>query len=135
MTTLTNQYGYKDQQGTELSEEILASSRYEMISITIDSATRDTGNTGQTENLRRGLVLYYDTTDKRYKELTLAAQSPRAVVLGEPVPNMDQVTDHIVAKAYYKGTFKKGKIYDDSGNFDLDQCQRISERDNVGVGT
>jgi len=136
MTDLNNQYGYKYQDGTELSDEILASDRYEMISILVDADTRDTSHTGETENLRRGLILYYDTTDDNYKELdTGATQSASAVVLAEPLPNMDTCTDNVVAKAYYKGTFKKGKLYNNSGDFDPDLCHRISIRDNVGVGT
>ena len=74
----TRDYGYKNFRGTGLSDDILASDKMQIITILIDSATRDTGHTGSTEDLRRGLVLYFDTTDERYKELTLAAQSPRA---------------------------------------------------------
>ena len=134
--TITNQIGYKDFKGTELSDEILASSNYEMVSITIDSDCRDTGNTGITGMLRRGLILYYDTTDDNYKELdTGATQSASAVVLAEPVPNMDTFTGPVIAKAYYKGTFKHGKLINNSGDFDPDLCHRISIRDNVGTGT
>lgn len=129
----TRDYGYKNFRGTGISDEILASDQVQIIPILIDSAVRDTGNTGQTENLRRGLVLYFDTVDDRYKELTLAIQSPSAVVLAEDIPNMDQVGSHVVAKAYYKATFKKGSLFDNSATFDPDQCQRLSIRDNVGV--
>jgi hypothetical protein len=131
MTTVTRDYGYKNFEGTGIANEILASDQMQEISILIDSTCRDTGHTGETQNLRRGLVLYFDSVAKTYKELTLAAQSPSAVVLAEDIPNMNLVSDNVVAKAYYKATFKAGSLYDNSGLFDPDQCQRISIRDNL----
>ena len=125
------EYGYKDFVGTGVANEILASDQMQIISILIDSTCRDTGNPAGTGDLRRGLVLYFDGTPDTYKELALAAQSPSAVILAEDVPNMDLVTSHVVAKAYYKGTFQLGSLYDNSGNFDVDLCQRISIRDNL----
>jgi hypothetical protein len=121
-------YGYKDLTGTGLSNEILASDQYQMISITIATAARDPGNSPTTD-LRRGLVLRYDSTTGKYLQLTLAAESPTAVILAEEVPSIDN--GDVVVKAFYKATFKSGTLLDDSGNFDLELCQRISERDNV----
>jgi len=122
-------YGYKDFDGTGLSDEILASSHYEMISITIAGATRDSGNTPTTD-LRRGLLLAYDSGSGKYIELTTGAtESPTAVVLAENVPGMD-ATD-VVSKAFYRAIFKSGKLFDDSASFDPTLCPRISIRDNA----
>jgi len=122
-------YGYKNQKGDGLSHEILASSNFEMISITIDTAVRDTGNASDPTSLRRGLVLVHDAASKKYINMTVATESPTAIVLGENVPGID--AGDTVAKAFYKASFKKGVLIDASGTLDLDQVQRISVRDNV----
>jgi len=124
-------YGYKGMTGTGITHEILASDECEIISILIDSATRDTGNTPDT-TLRRGLLLAWDTVNKRYIELTTGAtESAAAVVLAEDIFKMDEATDHVVAKAYYKANFKTGALIDDSASFDPALCPRLFIRDNV----
>lgn len=125
---MDNTYGYKEQKGTDLSDELLASSEFEMISITVDTSVRDAGNS-PTTYLRRGLVLEYDSGAKNYIVFTTAGKSNTAVVLAENIPGID--AGDTVAKAYYKATFKSGKLLDASTNFDITACQRLSVRDNA----
>ena len=123
-------YGYTvPQDGTGLLDEIIASDQYQMVSITIATAARDAGNPAGTTNLRRGLVMQYESSTKKYVEVDDANLSPTCVVLAENIPNID--AGDVVAKAFYKATFKAGKLIDASTLFDITKCQRLSVRDNA----
>ena len=113
-----DQIGYHSQDGTGLSEEILASAEGLVeISITIDASCRDTQH-AVTTDLRRGLVLWPDgtTTNDNYTQFDAAAKSATAgalaVVLANPV---DISSGNVVAKAYEACILKPEKLIDDSG--------------------
>ena len=131
--------GYSGFQGTGLSEEILASTiGLKKISITIDAAARDVNHIADTTYLRRGLIMWPDSTHSlRYTEFDAAAAvalaSKDAVVLGEDV-QLDG-TNSAVAMAYFAACFLKDKIFDNSGttlsNWIADECQRLEIRSNA----
>lgn len=131
-------YGYKTD-GSGLSGlDILASTvGLKEIAITIDTSARDSNNS-PTTTLRRGLLMWPDSTvSDRYTEFDAAAAtataSSKAVVLAEDVPNIDN--GNVVASAYWAATFKNGVIFDDSGttltHWTADECQRLEIRDNA----
>ena len=127
MTELNKTYGYKYHDGTGLDDELLASDQYQMISITIDTAARDADNVGYETTLRRGLVLVLSSG--KYTIAPDATLNATAVVLAETVPGID--AGDVVAKAYYKATFKTGKVLDPGGYMDFAECPRLSVRDNA----
>jgi hypothetical protein len=118
----SHNYGYHGEDGTGLTEEILASiDNLEKISIIIDPAATDPSNSNGTEKLRRGLVMY-QPAGGNYKELDAVPanieECKTIVVLGEDVEmnaggavNNSETT----AMGYFSAVFKKDKLFDSSG--------------------
>lgn len=98
--------GYKNYRGTGPSWNGLASEEFELISITIDDAARDTGNIN-TDDLRAGLAMERDSTTGKYVQFISDHDS--LVILAENVYDLADYGDQI-AKAYWSGSFKKGAV-------------------------
>ena len=130
---MSNTPGYGGQTGSKLEFEILASDQYELKSITIDTSTRDAGNTTTTD-LRRGLLLapssalggMYTTFDAASKDPDLSDDS-KIVVLAENVFGIDDGDQ--VAVAFWKATFRPDTLIDTeaggAGAWTPADCQRI----------
>ena len=99
--------------GTGLKFEILANDDYVLKSITIDTSTRDSGNTTTTD-LRRGLLLCPDSdAGNRYIVANHADGSQdlsEAVVLAENIYGIDD--GNHTAAAFWRCTLKNGRLID-----------------------
>ena len=108
--------GASDGSGSHI--EILASSEFELRSITVDTSCRDTGNT-TTTNLRRGLLLAPDSAvANRFipaDHNDASINDDQAVVLAEDVYDIDD--GHQVVKAFWKCTLKNGRLIDPNTSF------------------
>ena len=119
--------GFSNLDGTGLTNDMLASSVYKTISITIVNTARDSGSS-PTTTLRRGLLMRCVSGNK-YTTLESADYNATAVVLPYDIPNID--SGDVVVKAFYSATFKSGKLLDPAGVFVAASCQRLEIRDNV----
>lgn len=131
--------GYKNLTSTPMNHEILASTQFQTIPVSIDVASRDWGNPDGSTHLRPGLCLGYDSSSGRYKTFRPALHpDTTVVVLAEEVRDIDTVTTQVGAIAFNECVLKSGKTieYNDSaaltpGTVVWTDCQRIKIRDNA----
>lgn len=132
MTYTGRQEGYHNSNGTNLSQEGLASSDFDTIPVSIDVASRDWGNPDGSTILRPYVALGYDTSTGRYAPYRSAAHAAATVViLGEEVRDIDQASTAVNSTAFVRAIFKKNKIIEVNSAVTYSSIQRITVRDNV----